>query len=250
MSEFGAILLPALLILLVLAAGFASVPTLVPTRPLETPTTSGRPGTRRHRASRVAVRVIGGTSAATLSIVLLGPLATAAIGVGLWGHRRVRGVLSSRRTRRRRERELPDAIELLVLTVQAGLTPRQAVVDLVSIAPPSLRPSFAAVCHRLDRGEMLADALDALRDDLGAAADPLIDAIAGAERQGLPLAPVLERLANEVRASRRRLGEADARRLPVLLSFPLVACTLPSFILLAIAPSVLAALSSLGTPAW
>ncbi|MDX2381266.1 MAG: type II secretion system F family protein, partial [Acidimicrobiia bacterium] len=134
--------------------------------------------------------------------------------------------------------------------VQAGLTPRQSVEDLMSIAPASLRPAFGSVCHRLDRGEPLADALDALHDDLGAAADPVIDAIAGAERHGLPLTPVLERLADEARATRRRLGEADARRLPVLLSFPLVACTLPSFVLLAIAPSVLAALSSLGASSW
>jgi len=34
------------------------------------------------------------------------------------------------------------------------------------------------------------------------------------------------------------------------LSFPLVVCTLPSFVLLAIAPAVIAALSSLGGTAW
>jgi tight adherence protein C len=196
------------------------------------------------------VRIIGATSVATLSIVLFGPLPTAALGICLWGRRRMTRLLSSRRARRQRERDLPDTIELLVLTVQAGLTPRQAIGDLESIAPHSLRSAFGAVCHRLDRGEPLADALGGLREELDVAADPLIDAIAGAERHGLPLAPVLERLADEARASRRRLGEADARRLPVLLSFPLVVCTLPSFVLLAIAPSVLAAISSLGASTW
>ena len=47
------------------------------------------------------------------------------------------------------------------------------------------------------------------------------------------------------RAARRRLGEAAARRLPVRLTFPLVTCTLPAFVLLAIAPAVLGALSTL-----
>ena len=56
---------------------------------------------------------------------------------------------------------------------------------------------------------------------------------------------MLESLAHEARASRRRQHEATARRLPVRLSFPLVVCTLPSFVLLAIAPAVIAALSSL-----
>ena len=56
---------------------------------------------------------------------------------------------------------------------------------------------------------------------------------------------MLDRLAVDARAARRRLGEAEARRLPVRLTFPLVSCTLPSFVLLAIAPAVLGALSTL-----
>ena len=74
-------------------------------------------------------------------------------------------------------------------------------------------------------------------------------AVASADRDGLPLGPVLDRLAAEARAARRRLGEAEARRLPVRLTFPLVACTLPSFVLIAIAPAVLGALSTLRTTA-
>ena len=72
----------------------------------------------------------------------------------------------------------------------------------------------------------------------------LVSALGTAVRDGLPLAPVLDRLTDEANAERRRAGEAAARRLPVRLSFPLVACTLPSFVLLAIAPAVLGALST------
>ncbi len=69
--------------------------------------------------------------------------------------------------------------------------------------------------------------------------------MSAAVRDGLPLAPVLDRLTDEAVDARRRHGEAAARRLPVRLSFPLVVCTLPSFVLLAIAPAVLRAISSL-----
>ena len=69
--------------------------------------------------------------------------------------------------------------------------------------------------------------------------------MSAAVRDGLPLPPVLDRLTDEATTSRRRQGEAAARRLPVRLSFPLVVCTLPSFVLLAIAPAVLGALSTL-----
>jgi tight adherence protein C len=99
--------------------------------------------------------------------------------------------------------------------------------------------------HQLARGRRLADALAALPGVLGPGAQPVAEAIGAADRYGLPLGPVLERLADDARATRRRLAEAHARTLPVRLSFPLVTCTLPSFVLLAIVPAVLGTLSSL-----
>ncbi len=163
--------------------------------------------------------------------------------------RRARPVLAARARRRAAERALPDAMDLLVLSVRAGLTPQQAIRDLAASAPHEVRPAFALVAHRSDRGQAFADALAALPELLGASALSLADALASSERYGLPVGPMLDQLSTEARAARRRLDEADARKLPVRLSFPLVVCTLPSFVLLAIAPAVIAALSSLGSSA-
>ena len=107
-----------------------------------------------------------------------------------------------------------------------------------------MQPAFAAVSTRVSAGERFSDALSAL-DTLGPIARPLVDAFAAAERYGLALAPVLERLGFE---ARRRTAEATARQLPVRLSLPLVLCTLPSFVLVAIVPLLLGALSSLHQP--
>jgi pilus assembly protein TadC len=148
------------------------------------------------------------------------------------------------------ERSIADTIELLVIVVRAGLTTRQAIEHLAATAPPPARPAFTEAVTRLDRGQPPADALEALPDVLGREARTVVDLIGPADRYGLPLAPALELLAAEARRSRRRQDEADARRLPVRLSFPLVVCTLPSFVLLAIAPTVLAAISSLRGSAW
>ena len=71
------------------------------------------------------------------------------------------------------------------------------------------------------------------------------DSFAAADRYGQPIAPVLERLALEARQHRRRQADALARQLPVRMSVPLVLCTLPSFVFLAVVPLLLAALSSL-----
>lgn len=177
------------------------------------------------------------------------PLAVATIGVGVLVAP-LRRAASRRRDDRRRAHSVPDVIELFVLVVRAGLTTRQALHFLAVHAPGVARPAFVAAVALLDRGHAPPDALGALPLTLGRGIEPVVDLIGPADRYGLPLAPALEQLAIEGRDSRRRLAEAAARRLPVRLSFPLVVCTLPSFVLLAVAPAVLAALSSLGGNAW
>lgn len=145
----------------------------------------------------------------------------------------------------------PEAIELVVLAIRAGATPLAAVESTgarlsgARHVDPRIGTAFCDVVHRVHRGSGFADALQAVPDALGPGTAEFTDSIATADRYGLPLGPVLDRLAAEARAERRRRAEADARSLPVKLSFPLVACTLPSFVLLAIVPAVLGAISAL-----
>ncbi len=150
-----------------------------------------------------------------------------------------------RRTRGEIDRAYPQAVELVVLAVRAGLLPLAAIQESVPRLPAAVRTAFAEVVARCAAGTRFADALSALPDGLGPLAAPLADTLAAADRYGLPLAPVLERLAAEARLHRRRQAEALARQLPVRLAGPLVLCTLPAFVLLAIVPLLLAALSSL-----
>ncbi|MBK5330342.1 MAG: type II secretion system F family protein [Ilumatobacteraceae bacterium] len=139
----------------------------------------------------------------------------------------------------------PEALDLLVLSIRAGYLPAQAIGEITPYLPVALRPSFSAVDQALQRGDRFADALGGLCVQLGSIAQPLVDSLAAADRYGLPLAPVLERLSLEARQQRRRDTDAAARELPVRLALPLVLCTLPSFVLLAIVPLLLGALSSL-----
>jgi tight adherence protein C len=196
-------------------------------------------GGANRRLRIVAVAVIGACCLAalgpTVAVVVAGTVAAA--------------VMQRRRRRARAAQQaidaaMPDAVELIVICLHAGLTPPQAIGELARVAPAPVRPGFAATDLRLHRGAGFADALTELNAHCGHSALPLVAALGTAVRDGLPLAPVLDRLGDEANAARRRVGEAAARRLPVRLSFPLVACTLPSFVLLAIAPAVLGALST------
>jgi Flp pilus assembly protein TadB len=140
---------------------------------------------------------------------------------------------------------MPDLIELMVLSISAGALPVVACREIVDLLPPETRPALDAVLLRVDRGERFADALAALVEHAGPSAAALVDALAAADRYGLPLAPVLTRLADDARAARRRIADARARELPVRMAAPLVLCTLPSFVLLAVVPLLVSALSSL-----
>jgi tight adherence protein C len=203
---------------------------------------AGRPTTDRLRRMAPPSAAIIGLLVAAWVTGPIGSVAVAAVVVGGVSRRRARARLASRR---RVEAALPDAIELLVLCVHAGRSPTQALLELAQRAPPAVRPGFAAVERQLRRGHGLADALAELPRVLGPCARELATTVAIADREGLPLTPLLDRLATEARAARRRLGEAAVKQLPVRLAFPLVTCVLPAFVLLALAPAVLGALSSL-----
>lgn len=155
----------------------------------------------------------------------------------------------SRRVGRRRTAELDgqfaDAVDLVLLALRCGHLPLEAVRLAIPRMGAGTRYAFEEVDRRVRLGQRFADALEALPAAMGARAHALADAFAAADRDGLPLAPVLERLASEARHDRRRRADARARQLPVRLAFPLVLCTLPSFVLLAVAPLLLAALHAI-----
>ncbi len=154
---------------------------------------------------------------------------------------------SERRRVRQRASAFPDTVELVVLAIRAGLGPTEAVRSAARCGDPALEPAFVAFEHRRSRGGTFADAFSAFGDVVGPVSTPVVDAMVTADRYGLPFAPVLDRLIDEARAERRRQAAERARRLPVALSFPLVTCSLPSFVLLTVVPAVLGAISSLQT---
>lgn len=136
------------------------------------------------------------------------------------------------------EAAMGPAIEILRLAVSAGLSVHGAVALLAEHAPPVLRPGLATVVRRVELGDRLGHALDAL-EAWGEPGRPLVAALRSAAFDGAPLSAALDRHAVEVRDRTRRRAETRARRLPVQLLFPLSLCVLPAFVLLAVVPLLL-----------
>ncbi|MCU1394768.1 MAG: gspF [Ilumatobacteraceae bacterium] len=199
----------------------------------------------RPRVDRRIVVIVGAISVAAVTGVIAG----AAVCVVAAITPRFRRLRSQRRQIAAIAGAYPDFVDLFVLTIAAGCTPARSMQVLGGVAPACIRPSLECVEHGMTVGARFAEAVAELHRDppvgLGVIAQPFADALALADRYGTPLAPVLERLADDARAQRRRNAEASARQLPIRLAFPLVGCTLPSFVLLTIVPLMAGTFSSL-----
>lgn len=162
----------------------------------------------------------------------------------------------ARRRRRRRlarlESEVDDLVVAIGLGLAAGLHIRQAVQVVAECASAdsddgeaacSLRSSLA----RLDRPESLAEVLHAWSRSIEGAADEVVAVIVESERRGTPLAVALRRLGDDRRRARHLEALEAARRAPVAMLLPLVACVLPAFVLLTVVPVVVSALGSVRT---
>ena len=168
----------------------------------------------------------------TIAIVL-----TLAIVVLVRRHRSLRD-----RRQRTIADDLPDAIDLLLAALRAGHTPILAIELLARHAPLSVRGAFQAVIVAVDEGRRFGLALEEIPRILGDIARPLTEILGDGDRLGIPLDQITFHLAIAARHHRRRLAESSARRLPVQLAVPLVACTLPSFVVLVIVPVIAATL--------
>jgi tight adherence protein C len=198
--------------------------------------------------SRVTVVAVAATAFVAGAAVAGLPAAIAATATAA-GAARTWPRVARRRVERRRtarlEAELPEVVDLLVLAVGAGLNVPLALDAVSRCAAGELARELATVVDATRRGHRLADALDALPQRAGEPCRPLVAALVASERYGAPLAPSLERLADEVRAARRRRADIAARQVSVKLLFPLVLCILPAFALLTVAPLIASALRSL-----
>lgn len=142
-------------------------------------------------------------------------------------------------------RDLPDLVDLLALAVGAGLPLPTALPLIAPVAPERLQPALLAAVDQLGTGRSSDDVVRRLGAEWGAPAHPLVHALGDHLRYGTALLPALERVSVEARTNRRRASETRARKLPVLLLFPLVLCTLPAFGLLTVAPLVAGTFDSL-----
>jgi tight adherence protein C len=138
------------------------------------------------------------------------------------------------RRRDRLTRDFPDALDLMLVCVEAGLG-LEAAFDRVGRemmhSHPLVAKLFAGVVLELRAGRSREDALHRMGER--ARVDQIrsfVTLVIQSDRLGSSIGKTLRVYAAEMRERRRLAAEEKAHKLPVLLSIPLVACMLPVMI--------------------
>jgi tight adherence protein C len=155
--------------------------------------------------------------------------------------------LRVRASRRALDAALPETADLLTVSMNAGLNVPLALQRVALHAPEPLRSELDRVNGEIALGRPLRDALAALADRTGTdEMQTLVSILRGAGRFGSRVGDSLERWSDDLWTRRRHQVEAEARRAPVKILFPLVFLILPAFLLTTVVPLLLSTLRTLG----
>lgn len=142
-------------------------------------------------------------------------------------------------------RELPDALDLLTISVEAGLSFDAALSQVARNTSGPLAEEFFRVLQEMQIGLSRSEAMRALgeRTDLSELKG-FITAMVQADSFGIPIASVLRVQAHEMRVKRSQRAEELAQKVPVKILFPLIFCILPALFVVVLGPAAITIVNS------
>ncbi|WP_137292778.1 type II secretion system F family protein [Nocardioides dongxiaopingii] len=140
----------------------------------------------------------------------------------------------------RLQRELPDAIDLLTISVESGLSFDAACQQVSRHTEGPLSAEFSRMLREMQIGQSRTAALRALAERTNVPdVRTFVTAMVQADAFGIPTAQVLRVQANEMRVRRRQRAEEKAQQVPVKITFPLVFFILPCLFIAVLGPAAI-----------
>ena len=136
------------------------------------------------------------------------------------------------------QKALPDAIDLLTISVESGLGFDAAVSQVSRNSEGPLAEEFQRMLQEMQIGRGRAEALRSLADrtdipDLRT----FVSAMVQADAFGIPVGQVLRVQSSEIRTKRRQWAEEAAQKVPVKILVPLIFCILPCLFVAVLGPA-------------
>ncbi|MEO5964878.1 MAG: type II secretion system F family protein [Candidatus Limnocylindrales bacterium] len=143
---------------------------------------------------------------------------------------------------------IPDALDLLTISVRAGLGFDGALGKVVEKLKGPLTEEFRRALAEIRVGKPRRDALRDIvpRTEVPALTN-FIGAIIQAEQLGVSISKVLQVQSEQLRIERRQRAEEMAAKAPIKMLFPLVGCIFPSLFIVILGPAIILIMINLKT---
>jgi tight adherence protein C len=182
----------------------------------------------------IAFTAVIGFSFVVQAVIVIGATAAGWLGPNLYLYQKVYD------RSKQMQRDLPDAIDLMTISVESGLAFDAAVQQVAKNTEGPLADEFSRVLREMQIGQGRAQALRALGertevDDVRS----FVTAMVQADSFGIPIANVLRIQSSEIRMKRRQRAEEQAQKVPVKITVPLIFCILPCLFIAVMGPAVI-----------
>ncbi|HYS03326.1 MAG TPA: type II secretion system F family protein [Candidatus Eisenbacteria bacterium] len=135
---------------------------------------------------------------------------------------------------------LPNALDLLTISVEAGLGFDAAIGRLIEKFHNSLTDEFAQVLNEIRLGRPRLEALDEMGRRSGVEElHTFTQALIQSEQLGVGIAKVLRIQSEEMRRRRRQRAEEQAAQAPLKMLFPMIGCIFPTLFIVLMGPAVI-----------
>lgn len=163
------------------------------------------------------------------------------LGPEFWLTRRIKG------RRKAVLLALPDTLDLLTISVRAGLGFDAALAKVVEKSVGPLSEEFQRVLAEVRVGKSRRESLRDLADRTEVPAlSSFIAAIIQAEQLGVAISKVLVVQSDQLRIERRQRAEESAAKAPIKMMFPLVGCIFPSLFVVILGPALILIMANMG----
>jgi len=215
---------------------------------------AGHPGNLRV-GDWLGIKAIGSLVGAGIFFALFGLLGKNLLaGVGLAGVGLLMGYTLPEfwlggRVRKRQHLiilQIPDALDLLTISVRAGLGFDGALGKVVEKLKGPLTDEFRRGLAEIRVGKSRREALrDIIPRTEVPALTNFIGAIIQAEQLGVSISKVLQVQSEQLRIERRQRAEEQAAKAPIKMLFPLVGCIFPSLFIVILGPAIILIMQNL-----